>query len=101
MFKLALNKKEEIQEHGVILLNEIHLRESVNVNSKNLTYTGLIDFESENIRPISLDETVDHGLMIMFQPLADFYSQPIAVFASEGSVLGEVLAQLIIKVRMM
>ncbi|XP_020298903.1 uncharacterized protein LOC109863121, partial [Pseudomyrmex gracilis] len=97
MFKLALDKKEEIQKHGVILLDEIHLRESVNVNSKNLTYTGLIDFGSENIRPINLDETADHGLVIMFQPLADFYSQPIAVFASKGSVVGEVLAQLIIK----
>jgi len=91
MFKLALDKKKEIQKHGVILLDEIYLRESVNVNSKNLTYTGWIDFGSENIRPINLDEPADHSLVIMFQPLADFHSQPITVFASKGSVLGEVI----------
>ncbi|XP_025155068.1 uncharacterized protein LOC112588640 [Harpegnathos saltator] len=33
----------------------------------------------------------------MFQPLADFYSQPVAVFASKAPVSGEVLAQLVIK----
>lgn len=92
--------KEKRQKHGEILLDEIHLRESINVNSKNFTYTGLIDFGSENIRPVYLDEKADHGLLIMFQPLADFYSQPIAVFASKGSVTGEILAQLIIKVHM-
>lgn len=101
MFKLALAKKEEKQKHGVILLDEIHLRESINVNSKNLTYTGLIDFGSEGIPSFNLDEKADHGLVIMFQPLADFYSQPVAVFASKGPVSGEVLAQLIIKVHMM
>lgn len=101
MFRLALGKKEERQKHGVILLDEIHLRESINVNSKNLTYTGLIDFGSEGIPSFNLDEKADYGLVIMFQPLADFYSQPVAVFASKGPVSGEVLAQLIIKVHMM
>lgn len=46
---------------------------------ENLTYTGLIDFGDEGIPSINLDEKADHGLVIMFQLLADFYSQPIAV----------------------
>lgn len=99
MFKLALDKKQEYQKHGIILLDEIHLRECVNVNSKNLTYTGLINFGTDGKKPYDLDEKADHGLVIMFHPLADFYSQPIAVFASRGPVSGVVLAQLIIKVR--
>lgn len=33
----------------------------------------------------------------MFQPLADNYSQPVAVFASRGPVVGTKLAKLIIK----
>ncbi|XP_011877410.1 PREDICTED: uncharacterized protein LOC105567277 [Vollenhovia emeryi] len=50
MFKLTLEKKEEKQKHGVILLDEIHLRESINVNSKKLTYTGLVDFGIDGLQ---------------------------------------------------
>jgi len=33
----------------------------------------------------------------MFQPLADIYSQPVAVFASRGPVVGTELAKLMLK----
>lgn len=98
MFKLALQKKEEKQKHGIILLDEIHVRECITVNSKKLTYNGLIDFGIDRMQSLTLDDKADHGLVIMFQPLADFYCQPIGVFASKGPVTGVVLAQLIIKV---
>jgi hypothetical protein len=101
IFKLTLEKKEEKQKHGVILLDEIHLRESISVNSKKLTYSGLIDFGIDGPRASNLNEKADHGLVIMYQPIADFYSQPIGVFASKGPVSGEILAQLIIKVSSM
>ena len=42
-------------------------------------------------------EMADHGLVIMFQPLYDNYSQPIAVFASKGPTHGDILAKLVIK----
>lgn len=99
MFKLTLEKKEEKQKYGVILLDEIHLKESVSVNSKKLTYTGLIDFGINGPQASNVNEKADHGLVIMFQPIADFYSQPIGVFASKGPISGEILAQLVIKVR--
>lgn len=98
MFKLSLQKKNKKQKHGVILLDEIHLRECIGINSKKLTYTGLIDFGIDGMQSLNLDEKADYGLVIMFQPLADFYSQPIGVFASRGPVVGEVLAQLVMKV---
>lgn len=99
-------------------------RQSINVTSQSLTYTGLIDFGDQEIEfecvqnrvkrqkmrkksqekeaevsdglPIE-EMQADYGLVIMFQPLYDSYSQPIAVFASKGPVRGRVLAQLIIK----
>lgn len=98
MFQLAMEKKKEKQKHGVILLDEIHLRESIGINSKTLTYNGLIDFGNDGTQTLNLDEKANHGLVIMFQPLMDSYCQPIGVFASKGSVSGEVLAQLVIKV---
>lgn len=98
MFKLALQKKREIEKHGIILLDEINLRECISINSKKLTYNGLIDFGIDGMQSLTLDDKANHGLVIMFQPLADFYSQPIGVFASKGPVSGEVLTQLVVKV---
>lgn len=98
MFKLTLQTKKEKEKHGVILLDEIHLRESINVNSKRLTYIGLVDFGIDGLQSTNFDEKADHGLVIMFQSIADSYSQPIGVFASRGPVLGETIAQLVIKV---
>ena len=51
--------------------------------------------ETENVTVQKIK--ADHGLVIMFQPLFDSYTQPIAVFASQGPVPGKVLAQLITK----
>lgn len=99
LLKLFLDKKSDTQKHGVLLLDEISLRESVAVNSATLTYTGLVDFGCDGKQSADLSEKADHGLVIMFQPLADTYSQPIGVFASKGPVKGDMLATLILQVR--
>lgn len=98
MLKITLEKKKDEQKHGVLLLDEIHLRENVNINSKKLTYTGLIDFGIDGPQATNLDEKANYGLVFMLQSIADGYSQPIGVFASRGPVTGETIAQLVIKV---
>lgn len=97
VLKLALSKKENIQKHGILLLDEIATRESISVHTKSLTYKGLVDFGMDNEQSPEFSHKANHGLVIMFQPLFDDYTQPIAVFASRGPVKGHVLAQLIIK----
>lgn len=84
-----------MQKHGVLLVDEMKVRESVNVCSTNLTYTGLVDFGDNEQH--TLNETADYGLVLLFQPIFDNYIQPIAVFASKGPVKGQTLAQIIIK----
>lgn len=44
-----------------------------------------------------MNDKANHGLVLMFQPLYDTYTQPIAVFGSHGPVTGQVLSQLIVK----
>jgi len=39
--KKHLDAKTDLQKHGVLIFDEISLRESVAVNSKFLTYRGL------------------------------------------------------------
>lgn len=72
-------------------------RTSILVNSQNLTYTGLVDFGAEHPPGTSLKDMADHGLVLMFQSLADTYTQPIAVFASKGPTKGSILAKVILK----
>lgn len=96
MEKYLVNK-EKNQRHRLLLVDEMGTRTSVLVNSQNLTYTGLIDFGEENPSGTSVKDMADHGLVLMFQPLADTYVQPIAVFGSKGPTKEITLAKVIVK----
>lgn len=95
LFKIFIEKKEEINKHGALLFDEIFTREIINVKIQNLTYTGLVDFGEDGPQSTNVNEKANHTLIIMFQPFGDSYTQPIAVFASNDSVSGEMISQLI------
>jgi len=95
LLKKHLERKTPLQRHDILLLDEINLRKSV--CSRNLTYAGLIDFGDDGPKSTNINEQADHGLVLMLQPLADTYTQPIAVFASKNSVDGTELAKLVVK----
>lgn len=76
------------QKHGVLVFDEICVRESINVNCQTLTYSGLEDFGSE-VNSSGLK--ANHCLVFLFQSLTANFSQPIAVFASRGPVKGIIL----------
>jgi hypothetical protein len=40
LFALHLAQKDTLMRHGILIFDEMSTRESVSVNSKNLTYTG-------------------------------------------------------------
>ena len=79
------------------MLDKINLRKSVAVCSKNLTYVGLTDFGDDGPQSNNIEDQAIHGLVLMFQPLADSYTQPIAVFASKNPVKSDELAKIVIK----
>lgn len=91
------SSKTPLQRHGVLLLDEINLRKSVAVCSRNLTYVGLTDMGDDGKQSTDIKDQATHGLVLMFQPLADTYTQPIAVFASKNPVNGEELAKIVLK----
>ncbi|XP_050060677.1 uncharacterized protein LOC126551448 isoform X2 [Aphis gossypii] len=98
-FKLLKKKfdlKSEQQKQGVIVLDEIFLRENICVNSRTLTYMGLEDF-GEELNNTNSSQKANHALVLMWQSLADNFVQPIAVFASHGTVKGVDLAKLVIR----
>lgn len=71
--------KTSLQRHGVLLLDEINLRKSVAVCSKNLTYVGLTDFGDDGPKSVNINEQATHGLVLMFQPLADVYTTDCSI----------------------
>jgi len=90
-FKLLEKKfssKTEHQKLGCLIYDEIFLRESISVNSRSLTYLGLQDYGDEIPNKINTSEKANHALVLMWQSLADNFTQPIAVFASKGPVKG-------------
>lgn len=72
-------------------------RESISVNSRTLTYNGLIDFGEGEMQSLDVSDKANHALVFMYQPLAEKYTQCIGVFASRGPVLGTTIASLVIK----
>lgn len=76
------------QLHGILVFDEIFLRESLSVNTSNLTYIGLEDLGNGVVND-KLEKKADHGLVFLFRSLSSNYSQPIAMFASKGPVAGK------------
>lgn len=96
LFKKYIEKKSAMQKHGIILFDEMSVRQAISVCSKTLTYKGLVDFGDDK-KAKTIQEQATHALVFMFQPLADNYTQPLAVFASKGPVVGIELTKLLLK----
>lgn len=85
-----------MERHGILLLDEMSTRKNLLLDRKTMQLKGVEDFGDNS--PKDLDsEMADHGLVLMFQPLYDTYSQPVAVFASSGPTCGDVLAKLVVQ----
>lgn len=69
-------------------MDEIFLRENISVNSCSLTYLGLEDFGHELENKTDSSQKANQALVFMWQRLAENFVQPIAVFASHGTVKG-------------
>ena len=87
LLKEQFAEKSVLQLHGIILLDEMSTRRNLLLDTKTVSYKGLEDYGDNQLKDAD-QEMADHGLVIMFQPLYDNYSQPIAVFASKGTVSG-------------
>jgi len=77
-FKLLKKKfdlKTEYQKKVILVFDEMFLRESISVNTRTLTYSGLEDF-GDGFETRS-SEKANHGLVLMMQSLADNLNQPM------------------------
>lgn len=92
--KLKIEKKRGHEKHGILSLDEMQVRKSISINSRTMTYSGLLD-NGEQAK--NNNEMADHALVFMFQAFADSRAQPIATFGSCGPTRAIVLTQLILQ----
>lgn len=76
----------KMNKHGILLFDAVNLRKSLSVNSSNLTYTVLEDYEDEGVKGACHKEYADHALVFMWQSLSSNFCQTIGCFASKGEV---------------
>lgn len=69
LLKKKFEEKKEYQKKGVLLLDEIFLRTSLNVGTRTLLYSGLEHFGGEIKNKIGSSELDDHGLVFMWSSL--------------------------------
>lgn len=58
--KIKLQHKAESEKHGILIFDEIQVRKSKVVNSRTMTYTGMVN-DGEDTQKSS--ELEDHGLV--------------------------------------
>ena len=96
ILKAHFAEKSPMELHGLLLVDEMSTRKSLLLDLKTMKFKGMEDLGDTAPKEIE-SKMADHGLVIMFQPLYDNYSQPIAVFASKGPTGGDVLAKLLVQ----
>ncbi|KAE9522709.1 hypothetical protein AGLY_016892, partial [Aphis glycines] len=97
-FLTLLEKKVQHMsiKNSVLIFVEVNLRQSLQVNTSNLSYVGLEDYGDADVSK-SHKEYANHALVFMWQSLASNFSQTVGVFATKGEVKGTTLAQLVLK----
>ncbi|XP_077564453.1 uncharacterized protein LOC144179904 [Haemaphysalis longicornis] len=93
--KAHFQGKSHIRRSGVLLLDEIKLKQSVAFNKASCKMDGFVDYG--DVTSTATDQLADHGLVLMFVPLFEDWVQPIASFATKGAAPGKVLSELVLR----
>lgn len=64
-YEILLKKKDNLKRHGILLIDEMSTRESISVNSRMLTYNGLVDFGEGEMQSSDLSEKANHTLIFI------------------------------------
>ena len=96
ILKQHFAKKSGKELHVVLLLDEMSTRKNLLLDQKTMTMKGVADL-GDNVPKDINTQMADHALVLMFQPLYEDYSQPIAVFASNGPMPGDKLAKIVVQ----
>ncbi|KAJ3656494.1 hypothetical protein Zmor_015567 [Zophobas morio] len=99
-FKKKVEGKNSFQKQGILIFDEMTVRQNIELNVTNTKLIGIQDFGLEHPKTSkTADKKADHALVFLFSSLTDQeFNQPVAVYAAKGPTNGTCLAQLMIEV---
>lgn len=98
-FKKKMKERSQYEQHGLLIFDEMQVKESINLNVKTMKLVGVQDFGTESaFTSKSSDKRANHALVFMFTSLGTNFTQPVAVFAAKGATKGTCLAQLLLAI---
>ncbi|KAJ4440564.1 hypothetical protein ANN_08709 [Periplaneta americana] len=89
--------EDENNKYGVLIFDEVKLREEIQFNNATLKVDGFVDFGY--LTPDThKHQLANHALVFMFIPFLQSWVQPVAIYASRNAVPGDILAKIFIQV---
>lgn len=84
------------ERRGVLMFDEVKLREGIRFNSKLMEFDGLVDF-SEFQDTKNQNIPADTGLVFMYRPVMGQWVQSVGMFLSRGATPASVLSKILLK----
>lgn len=89
--------KDENSRNGILIFDEVKLREEMQFNSNSLKVDGFIDLGGSTPETNKI-QLANHALVFMYVPLLFNWVQPVAVFATHNAAPGDVLSHVLLQV---
>ena len=92
------NEEDEDKCFGIVVFDEVKLREEIQFNSNSLKIDGFVDL-GEFTPKGDKNVLANHALVFMFIPLLLLpWVQPVAVYASRNATPGDILVKMLIQI---
>jgi hypothetical protein len=102
LLKLKFMERNKYERHGILIFDEMQVRESISLNVKNMKLSGIQDFGENNVataKPQISEPTMLWYLCLWYlYSLSSPFCQPVAVYAARGATKGTCLAQLMLEI---
>lgn len=84
------------ERHGLLMFDEVKLREGIKFNTGSMEFEGLVDFsEFQSNKNNRLP--ADTGLVFMYRPIMGGWVQSVGMYLSKGPTPSSVLSKILLK----
>ena len=95
--QLQQRAKSDADRHGVLIFDEIKLREGIKFRIKDLQFEGIVDLGEFASNTGKSQQSANSGLVFMYRPLKSSWVQTVAMFLSNGPVSSSILSKMLLK----
>jgi len=85
------------ERHGILMFDEIKLRQGITFNVKAMEFEGLVDLGEFASSKNAVSVPADTGLVFLYRPFLGSWMQTVGMFLSHGPTSSATLAKIILK----